>query len=117
MHGPWSATWVPNVPPAPCFSWEHFGGCSPGLGLSFYYFKTLAAHNSSRDQPLHPDPPPPPQSFGTDELRVTWSFQPVLLLLRTEDTSWLCVVGAFAEVTLVFGAKTSSRNARGMSQV
>lgn len=43
------------------------------------------------------------------------SFQHILLLLCTEDTSWLCVVSTFAEVTLIFGARIVSRNAGEMS--
>ena len=43
--------------------------------------------------------------------QVIQRFQHILLLLRTEDTSWLCVVSTFAEVILIVGAKIISRNA------
>lgn len=33
---------------------------------------------------------------------VIQSFQHTLLLLSTDDTSWLCVVSMFAEVTLLW---------------
>lgn len=60
-----SATWGLSSPLQECSSSPAStanSACSLGLELLFYDFKTLAAHNSSRDQPVHPDPPSP-QSF------------------------------------------------------